>query len=374
MLAQIILGVVLFHGVAAHIAPFAPGMYCRNGPQLEEDLNSNAIVHPLYQLQFQDFWFHHFDRCDEYPPPAGEFLELPAGGQFTVDLASNRAKSSMSYGCKFCSEWPNGGSYPEDLDIPTCITEPNLHAQNESMAAGTAWAISYTSDLSKVTPENLSVFTVLPRSPFRRQATYKVPAAMPACPEGGCICAWGWVAHGCGQPNMYMTPFRCKVTGSTSTTPIGTARPPVWCEDDPSKCVTGPKQMIFWHQASGDNIEVEGFDLAGTLKSPGYNTKCGFHDGAQDDIFTAHSSSNPTPSPGSSGTNKPSSPSSNNPVPNTPAKAPNSPSSNTTTSTTKPPTARKCVKRRSRVDLVKRSIVQGVASHLKRRRASHELA
>lgn len=29
------------------------------------------------------------------------------------------------------------------------------------MAAGTAFAISYTSDLSSVTPENLVVFTVL---------------------------------------------------------------------------------------------------------------------------------------------------------------------------------------------------------------------
>ena len=33
--------------------------------------------------------------------------------------------------------------------------------QNKTMAAGTALAISYTSDLTKVTPENLVVFSVL---------------------------------------------------------------------------------------------------------------------------------------------------------------------------------------------------------------------
>ena len=33
------------------------------------------------------------------------------------------------------------------------------------------------------------------------------------------------------------------------------------------------------HQLTGNNIEVEGFDLAGDHKSPAYNMKCGFSDG-----------------------------------------------------------------------------------------------
>ena len=32
--------------------------------------------------------------------------------------------------------------------------------QNETMASGTVFAISYESDMKKVTPENLTVFTV----------------------------------------------------------------------------------------------------------------------------------------------------------------------------------------------------------------------
>jgi hypothetical protein len=53
---------------------------------------------------------------------------------------------------------------------------------------------------------------------------------------------------------MYMLPYRCNVTGATSTTPVATAKPPVLCDTDPSKCVSGAKQMFFWHQLEGNNI------------------------------------------------------------------------------------------------------------------------
>jgi len=84
---------------------------------------------------------------------------------------------------------------------------------------------------------------------------------------------------------MYHEPFRCKVTGATSTAPISTPKPPVWCEDDPSKCVKGAKQMIYWNQLDGNNIEVDGYDLSGGHKSPAYNTKCGFPDGEYKRVF-----------------------------------------------------------------------------------------
>lgn len=79
---------------------------------------------------------------------------------------------------------------------------------------------------------------------------------------------------------MYMEALRCKVIGATSTTPVVPAKPPVWCEDDESKCTSGAKQLIFWHQAEGDNIVVTGNDLLGEPKSPGYNAKCGWANGS----------------------------------------------------------------------------------------------
>lgn len=80
---------------------------------------------------------------------------------------------------------------------------------------------------------------------------------------------------------MYMVPYRCKVIpGSTPPKKLGIPQPPVWCEDDQSKCVKGPKQIMIWNQAEGNNIYVEGFDLRGLPKSPAYNFRCGFPPGA----------------------------------------------------------------------------------------------
>lgn len=84
---------------------------------------------------------------------------------------------------------------------------------------------------------------------------------------------------------MYQQAFRCKVTGATSTAPVAPAKPPVWCEDDPSRCTKGAKQMLYWNQQEGNNIWVQGLDKAGAPRSPAYNSKCGFAEGAQNDIF-----------------------------------------------------------------------------------------
>ncbi|KAJ7184571.1 hypothetical protein C8R46DRAFT_1064474 [Mycena filopes] len=270
----------------AHLAPWHKAMYGFNGVTGSVNYNTDDVVHPLYQLPKSQWWFHHYNNVDKFPPAAGEFLELPAGKSFTVEIASNRGETSLSFDGAYATDWPDGQNYPEDYNVETCITSPNMHTQNQSRAAGTAFAISYTSDITKVTAENLAVFTVRYHTPWKRLTTYDVPADMPACPDGGCICAWGWVPNGCGQPNMYHLPYRCKVTGATATKAIGAAKPPVWCEGNPSACTPGPRQMIYWNQQDGNNIEVEGVDAVGDFKSPAYNDKCGFNDGAQDYIFT----------------------------------------------------------------------------------------
>lgn len=83
---------------------------------------------------------------------------------------------------------------------------------------------------------------------------------------------------GCGQPNMYMQAHKCIVTGSKSTKKLAIAKPPVYCEGDPSKCVKGAKQMIFYQQLDGNNVHKP-------PKMPIYNSRMGFSDGAQNDIF-----------------------------------------------------------------------------------------
>jgi len=290
MFPVIILSTLCLAGLSqAHIAAWHKGMYCINGTRGEKDIqNTNEAVHPLYNLPKSQWWFHHVDNCDNYPPAPGDFLELPAGGSFTVELAGNRGATTLSFGGKFTSDWPDGKHYPDNYSLPNngCITSPNLHTTSQNDAAGTAFAISYTSDLSKVTDKNLAVFTVLSNTPWKRLATYQVPANLPPCPPGGCICAWGWVPNGCGQPNMYMFPYRCQVTGSRSTKRVAPAKAPTWCEGNPSKCTKGAKQMIYWNQLDGNNVDTKGGNQAdGLPKSPGYNAKMGFQNGPQNDIF-----------------------------------------------------------------------------------------
>ena len=85
-------------------------------------------------------------------------------------------------------------------EVPGCIVDPNsefffaprrangflklllVHTQNETMASGTAFAISYTSDLKKVTPENLVVFTVLEQSVIFPMKSFRLFTKLPPAP------------------------------------------------------------------------------------------------------------------------------------------------------------------------------------------------
>ncbi|OXA37882.1 uncharacterized protein LOC118433424 isoform X2 [Folsomia candida] len=265
----------------AHTAAFAPGMYCLGGTDPSQDNpHTNDAVVPLYNLPRSQWWFQADRGCDRAPPAPGVFLELPAGGSFTVELAHNRAQTTLSFNGEFTSDWPDGQQHPEDWkgpgNPPDCIQEDGaLHTNNQSMAAGTAFAISYVSDISAVTMENLAVSS----TPWKRIATYQVPRDLLACPADGCTCAWLWVPKGCGEPNMYMQGFKCKVTGSTSTRRLAPAQPPRYCPNF-NECTRGAKQMIATRQAEGNNIE-----LPPNNDFVSYSPDWGFSPGAQNDIF-----------------------------------------------------------------------------------------
>lgn len=52
---------------------------------------------------------------------------------------------------------------------------------------------------------------------------------------------------------MYHLGYRCKVVGQTGDAAVAPGQAPVWCEDDPDRCVNGAKQMLYWHQLDGNN-------------------------------------------------------------------------------------------------------------------------
>lgn len=168
MTVPFVLAALAFSGVAqAHIAAFAKGMYCENGTDPKNpNYNNNAVVAPLFNFTLEELWFQRERGCDRVPPPEGVFLDVPAGGSFTVDLANNQAFSRLSYDGKFTSRWPDGGDHPDNWNGggvgEGCIDEAGyMHVQDEQHAQGTAFAISYHSDLNEVNLENLVVFSVL---------------------------------------------------------------------------------------------------------------------------------------------------------------------------------------------------------------------
>jgi hypothetical protein len=272
---------LLFACASAHIAAYAKGTFCLFGNSTRPDKNSNIAAQPLIDLKKKDWFMSAISNCDE----PNDFLELPAGGSFTVEMAGNVAHTS--FGSKGNGKFGNGKDTVEKNE-KGCINNPNLHTRNEAEATGSSFAISYAKDFKSVSMENLVVFTVRKNTPFYRVASFDVPRDMPACPPNGCYCSWNWLPGGCGKVNLYMQPFRCKVTNVRSTArELASPKVPVRCDQDKSKCVKGAKGLIIAYQKEGNNAEKTR-DFA-----PAYNTLMGFQDGAQNDIFVENSRVSP---------------------------------------------------------------------------------
>lgn len=146
----------------------------------------NRPVAPLLDFVFQRWWFHgHLD----HPPNDGDFFDLPAGGTATAELACN--KGATTY---FASS--EGG----DIRNPDKPNDPcpgsgieEYHTTGPDDLFGCSLAIAYKSDVNQVQPEDFTVFSVNHQCVWNRFTDFPVPAAMPACPEEGCICAWFWI-------------------------------------------------------------------------------------------------------------------------------------------------------------------------------------
>jgi hypothetical protein len=99
------------------------------------------------------------------------------------------------------------------------------------------------------------------------------------------------VPNHCGVPNFYQTPLRCNVTNPGSEVIQTPAKPPTWCEGAPQDCTSGPKQGIYFN-VEQSNVVLTGYQADGSEKSPNYNLKMGFSNGAQNDIFVAQGPAN----------------------------------------------------------------------------------
>ncbi|KAF9790728.1 hypothetical protein BJ322DRAFT_409934 [Thelephora terrestris] len=285
----------------AHIAFYDPSMWGYN-VTMQTFSYDNRPMAPLQQYTFDQWWFHgHLG----YPPNAGDFFELPAGGVANSQLACNKGATKWWATSEGTTDIRQG-EYP-------CPGYPTSQFHGIDDVKGCALSIAYTSDVNSIQPQDLAVFSVNQQCVWNVDTGFQIPKDMPPCPDGGCICAWHWIhSVDSGSAQMFMNGFRCQVTGSTANTPIGTPQVPKRCTNDPSQCYTGPQQPLYWYQAEGNNI------FTGQYDPPHYLDEWGFFDGAQNGIFGNGGNSSPSSSSSSPSSSSSSSPTST-PTPATPA-------------------------------------------------------
>ncbi|THH19259.1 hypothetical protein EW146_g1872 [Bondarzewia mesenterica] len=269
--------------VSGHASIFHPSMFGFN-----ESTAPNRPQDPLSNLPFDQWWFHgHLDK----PPNDGDFFDLPAGGVAHTEISCDKGATSFYN--------TSAGGDARDLSNPDypCPGQPlsEFHTNGINDLGGCALAIAYKSDASQVQPADFAVFSVNQTCVWTLHTDFEVPASMPACPEGGCTCAWFWIHKAdSGQEQMYMTGFKCKVTGATSATPISSPQLARRCGADPnngvteatpSNCTYGAKQPFYWYQADGNTF------FEGTYSPPLYTDLYNFQQGAQNDIFAGAASS-----------------------------------------------------------------------------------
>lgn len=289
------------------LALWNKGMFGLNYPGQATDAvqnwNQNESVAPLRQRDNLniDQWFAH--GMKNYPPAAGDFMTLPSGGTFSGEISCNRAKTAC---CR--QPWADialtvhpcgdnaafnaaGGTGGGDVGPLHTDNRYDNATVDPALFGGTALAIAYTSDVANLKPSDMTVISVNQKGPWTRVTDYRIPAGMPPCPAGGCLCTWNWLHTGNsggqeGYPyEMYNVLYRCNVTGNTNSANYvkpGTAA--VRCDDGKASCNWGAKQPMYVWMAEGSNVEV------GVQEpNPTYNNRYGYYDGAQTSAIAARS-------------------------------------------------------------------------------------
>jgi len=255
-----------------------------------DNINSNWACQPLQDQAFQGWWFHGTRSVND-PPPANTITQLPAGGTLDFEITGNKAFTSMGRGL-----WVAPGKSPRDIPDPWSNDmhggSSNIHAPTHADVAGCALGIAYKSSFKDVQPTDFLIFSVVHDCIARQLQVFDIPA-LPACPNGQCICSWFWVHNSTGGTDqMYMTAFQCNVANPSNRN-LGKPSPPVRCDGKPP-CYLYPKwgnsttsckaplQPLYWANTQGNNID----NPVNSQCAPTYNDGYGFSDGAQNRIFT----------------------------------------------------------------------------------------
>ncbi|POY71101.1 hypothetical protein BMF94_5858 [Rhodotorula taiwanensis] len=278
----------LLSTVSAHMSIWHPSMY-GVGPDWAYD--AGPPMNPIGPgLATQDEWWFRGPEARALPPQDGAVMELPAGGSITFEIACHYAFTSYGYATSVPGSELD--ACPGSNAGPYHAGDPESKIIDHNLVSGCALAIADVDDISKVTMDNLAIFSVQHECVQQKMTDFEVPARMPACTGEKCICGWFWLANN-GTANFYMTAFDCTVTGSPAdATAIAAPQDPVFCKDDPISCTKGSKRPIYAYNSPSNVPWIGNDDRAGYHASWSFGTA-----GAQNDIFEL-----PTLPPSSSST------------------------------------------------------------------------
>ncbi|GAA5931676.1 uncharacterized protein JCM15063_001534 [Sporobolomyces koalae] len=252
----------------AHMSPFLKSMY--GGPLQYPDLGENPVAPLGPGLEYDDWWFRG-PKVRNAPPEDGEIALLPAGGNFTLEIAC--APEYTTYD----GSDPNGNVACDDPG--PYHADPEAVEVNKELLSGCAIGIADVMDPNLATMDDFVIISVQQTCVWTRNTTFSIPAKMPACTGDYCICGWVWSPQ-TGTANAYHTPFRCKITDTApDALPIATPSDPVYCPDSREDCTKGAKRLISTYNYPVNVPFTSNYDR------PGYHDTFGFFDGAQDDIF-----------------------------------------------------------------------------------------
>lgn len=187
----------------------------------------NRPVIPLMHRTFDQWWFHgHKD----FPPHPTDILQFPVGQTKTVEIACDKGATSYfasSAGSVSVQKSTDGNDVCRELassKLPerqpcTILTDCFLrvtagypmsqyHTNGADDLGGCALAVSYNNNPDTLKPDDLVVFSVQHACVWTRFTDFAIPAAMPPCPDGKCLCSFNcmstcaWIV---GSPTLIAT-------------------------------------------------------------------------------------------------------------------------------------------------------------------------
>ncbi|KAB5593995.1 hypothetical protein CTheo_2596 [Ceratobasidium theobromae] len=246
--------------VGAHSALWHPSMYGFNVTKANDDRDNRPVV-PLKFMDFKTWWMHgHMDA----PPNKGDVFQLPAGQTVTTEIACTKAATSYW-------ESGEGGDIRDGNNVCPNSRMAAFHTNGVSGLGGCGLAIAYKNDVHAVKPEDFAIFSVNHMCVWNRFTEFDVPAKLPECPGGKCICSFFWIhkADSGGE----------EMTNATSSVAIPPPKVPRYCPIDKTNCTVGAKQPFYWLQNEGNNMFNDFYD------PPTYSDDYGFKNGAQNDLW-----------------------------------------------------------------------------------------